>query len=125
MQIFGNDYDTEDGTCKRDYLHVMDLAEGHVAALEWLNKNPEFNGAEAFNLGTGQATSVLEILQAFERACGAKIPYQFAPRREGDLAAFWANAHKANQQLNWQARRSLQQMMQDTWRWQSANPDGF
>ena len=125
LSIFGNDYDTEDGTCERDYLHVMDLAQGHVAALDWLENNPNFNGAEVFNLGTGNAVSVLEIVAAFEQAYGKTLAYEFAPRRSGDLPAFWADASKANSQLNWQAKRSLLQMMTDTWRWQSNNPNGY
>lgn len=125
LGIFGDDYPTDDGTCERDYLHVMCLAEGHVAALNWLNNNQPFRGVEAFNLGTGNAVSVLQIVQAFEQASGKQIAYSFAPRREGDLPAFWADATKANHQLNWQASRNLDQMMQDTWRWQSANPNGY
>lgn len=125
LQIFGDDYDTTDGSCERDYLHVMDLAEGHVAALNWLVTSKSFTGVEVFNLGTGQATSVFAIVQSFEQACGKTIEAQIAPRREGDLPAFWADASKANEALGWQAKRSLQQMMEDTWRWQSANPQGF
>lgn len=125
LNIFGDDYQTTDGTCERDYLHVMDLAEGHVAALNWLTQNPLFTGIESFNLGTGKGTSVFEIVKAFEQATGVEIPFEVAPRRAGDLAAFWANADKANNQLGWQASRSLPQMMSDTWRWQSNNPLGF
>lgn len=125
LNIFGDDYPTEDGSCERDYLHVMDLAEGHVAALDWLNQNTSFAGVEAFNLGTGTGTSVFAIVKAFEAAIDKPIPYQVSPRRAGDLPAFWANAEKANQQLNWQAKRDLTQMMADTWRWQSNNPNGY
>ena len=125
LSVFGDDYATEDGSCERDYLHVMDLAEGHVAALNWLQTNAEFRGVEAFNLGTGTGTSVFAIINAFESATDVKIPYHVAPRRNGDLPAFWANATKANSQLKWQAKRSLQQMMADIWRWQSANPNGY
>jgi len=125
LSVFGGDYPTEDGTCKRDYLHVMDLAEGHVAALNWLRKNSGFKGVEAFNLGTGNAVSVFEIVKAFEKAISNSIPYEVAPRRAGDLPAFWANAQKATSQLNWQAKRNLETMMVDTWRWQSNNPDGY
>ncbi|WP_153913752.1 UDP-glucose 4-epimerase GalE [Shewanella sp. TC10] len=125
LSIFGSDYPTKDGTCERDYLHVMDLAEGHVAAMNWLNDNPKFTGVESFNLGTGNGVSVFEIVSAFEQAVDKKIPYEVSPRRAGDLPAFWANAQKANSQLNWQANRSLEQMMVDTWRWQSANPNGY
>lgn len=125
LSIFGDDYPTNDGSCERDYLHVMDLAEGHVAALNWLNETADFKGVEAFNLGTGTGTSVFQIVTAFEQAIDKKIPYQVSPRRAGDLPAFWANAEKANTQLKWQATRNLDQMMEDTWRWQSNNPDGY
>ncbi|WP_286272260.1 UDP-glucose 4-epimerase GalE [Thalassotalea hakodatensis] len=125
LQVFGDDYSTQDGTCERDYLHVMDLAEGHVAAVNWLQKNSEFTGVEAFNLGTGKAVSVLSIIKAFEQASQQKVPYTIAPRRHGDLPAFWANAEKANKQLGWRATRDLTQMMTDTWRWQSNNPEGY
>lgn len=125
LSIFGDDYATADGTCERDYLHVMDLAEGHVAALEWIQKEPQFRGVENFNLGTGNSVSVLQIVKAFEQACGKPIPCQFAPLREGDLAAFWADARKADELLSWQVKRPIEQIMEDTWRWQSANPDGY
>lgn len=125
LSVFGDDYETEDGSCERDYLHVMDLAEGHVAALTWLQNNKAFAGVEAFNLGTGKGISVFSIVKAFEVAVDKKIPFEVSPRREGDLPAFWANAKKANQQLNWQASRSIKQMMEDTWRWQSNNPNGY
>jgi UDP-glucose 4-epimerase len=125
LSIFGGDYSTKDGTCERDYLHVMDLAEGHTAALDWLATHDKFRGVEIFNLGTGNALSVLEIVQAFEEYTGQKINYQIVARRDGDLPAFWADATKANTELKWQASRSLQQMIDDTWRWQSKNPDGY
>jgi len=125
LSIFGDDYPTKDGSCERDYLHVMDLAQGHVAALDWLNRNSDFSGVEAFNLGTGNGVSVFAIVNAFEQAINNKIPFEVSPRRAGDLPAFWANASKANKELNWQANRSLEQMMADTWRWQSNNPNGF
>lgn len=125
LSVFGGDYPTPDGTCQRDYLHVMDLAEGHVAALKWLLNTPDFTGVETFNLGRGEGISVLEIIKAFEAASGVAIPYHIAPRREGDLPAFWADATKANRQLKWQATRSLAAMMEDTWRWQSAYPNGY
>ncbi|NVK00862.1 MAG: UDP-glucose 4-epimerase GalE [Oceanospirillaceae bacterium] len=121
LAVFGGDYPTPDGTCRRDYLHVMDLAEGHVKALESLYKS----GCCAYNLGTGSPVSVLEMISAFESETGVKIPYKIAPRREGDLAEFWADPLKANQLLGWSAKRSLNQMMADTWRWQSQNPDGY
>jgi len=125
LSIFGDDYPTADGSCERDYLHVMDLAQGHVSALNWLNRHAEFNGIEAFNLGTGNAVSVFAIVKAFELAIDNLVPFEISPRRAGDLPAFWANANKANKELNWQASRSLEQMMADTWRWQSNNPNGY
>jgi len=121
LSVFGGDYPTPDGTCRRDYLHVMDLAEGHVKALQSLGKP----GCDAYNLGTGSPVSVLEMIAAFEAETGVKIPYEIAPRREGDLAQFWADPYKANQKLGWSAARSLNQMMADTWRWQSQNPEGY
>ncbi|NVK40759.1 MAG: UDP-glucose 4-epimerase GalE [Oceanospirillaceae bacterium] len=121
LSIFGDDYDTPDGTCQRDYLHVVDLAIGHLKALRALNEP----SVKAYNLGTGRACSVMEMVQAFEKASGRKIAYRIAPRRAGDLPAFWANPSKAAQELNWQAKRSLEEMMADTWRWQSTNPNGY
>ena len=121
LSIFGGDYPTADGTCRRDYLHVMDLAKGHVQALDYLvNK-----GCHAFNLGTGTPVSVLEMVQAFERVTGVAIPYQIVERRAGDLPEFWADAQLAETALGWSAKRDLDAMMEDTWRWQSANPKGF
>mgnify|MGYP000005110016 FL=1 len=125
LSIFGDDYPTADGSCERDYLHVMDLAQGHVAALDWLNRHSDFNGVEAFNLGTGNAVSVFAIVKAFEQAIDNVVPFEISPRRAGDLPAFWANANKANEELNWQASRSLGQMMADTWRWQRNNSNGY
>jgi UDP-glucose 4-epimerase len=125
LSIFGGDYPTADGSCERDYLHVMDLGQGHVAALDWLNCNTEFRGVEAFNLGTGNGVSVFAIVKAFEQTINKTIPFEVSPRRAGDLPVFWANANKANNELNWQASRSLEQMMTDTWRWQLNNPNGY
>jgi UDP-glucose 4-epimerase len=125
LSIFGDDYPTADGSCERDYLHVMDLAQGHVAALDWLNRHCQFRGIEAFNLGTGNAVSVFAIVKAFELAINNSVPFEVSPRRAGDLPAFWANTSKANDELNWQANRSLDQMMVDTWRWQLNNPNGY
>ncbi|WKD48795.1 UDP-glucose 4-epimerase GalE [Microbulbifer spongiae] len=122
LSVFGDDYPTPDGTCLRDYLHVVDLALGHVRALEWL---ADHTGAEAFNLGTGQGTSVLEIIRAFEQASGVSVPYQMAPRRTGDLPAFWADASRAARVLGWAVNLGLEEMMADTWRWQSGNPNGY
>lgn len=121
LSIFGGDYPTADGTCRRDYLHVMDLAEGHVQALGYLNNK----GCHAFNLGTGTPISVLEMVRAFERVTGVAIPYQIVDRRAGDLPEFWADAKRAERILGWTAKRDLDAMMADTWRWQSANPEGF
>ena len=122
LSIFGNDYPTEDGTCRRDYLHVVDLAKGHVSALDWLQ---EHRGAEAFNLGTGSPLSVLEMVNSFERVTGVAIPYEFAARRAGDLPEFWADAGRAERELGWKAELDVDSMMRDTWRWQSQNPDGY
>lgn len=125
LSVFGGDYPTEDGTCVRDYLHIMDLAEGHRAALDWLDEQANFSGVEAFNLGTGHGVSVLEIINSFQGATGQQVSYEIVERRAGDLAAFWANADKANQWLGWQAKHSLTQMMEDAWRWQVQNPQGY
>lgn len=124
LSIFGNDYPTQDGTCLRDYIHVTDLANGHLDALRWLLKQ-ENGCCEAFNLGTGKPLSVLDIVNGFEQYSGKKISYEFSPRREGDLAAFWANSTKASTVLAWKPQKNLQDMMQDTWRWQSNNPNGY
>lgn len=123
LTVFGNDYPTADGTAERDYLHVTDLAAGHVAALEHLDDMAE--PARAFNLGTGTGTSVLELLKAFERAVGRELPYEIGPRRAGDLPAFWADPTRANTELGWHATRTIDDMCADTWRWQSKNPEGF
>ena len=125
LSVFGGDYPTADGTCIRDYLHVMDLAEGHVAAIDWLAEQSNFNGVEAFNLGAGTGVSVLEIIASFEAATCQKINFKIVERRAGDLPAFWANADKAGKVLNWQAKRTLVEMMEDAWRWQSKNPNGY
>ena len=125
LSVFGGDYPTADGTCIRDYLHVMDLAEGHVVAIDWLAEQSNFNGVEAFNLGAGAGVSVLEIIASFEAATCQKINFKIVERRAGDLPAFWANADKADKVLNWQAKRTLVEMMEDAWRWQSKNPNGF
>ena len=122
LQVFGNDYDTPDGTGVRDYLHVMDLAEGHVAALGHLLGG---GGSLTVNLGTGRGTSVLELVHAFERASGKSVPYRLAPRRPGDVAACWADPSLAAETIGWHARRDVDAMCADTWRWQTANPDGY
>jgi UDP-glucose 4-epimerase len=121
LSIFGNDYPTTDGTCERDYLHVMDLADGHLAALTCLKDS----GVHIYNLGTGSGSSVLEMVNSFEKVTGVDVPYSFAERRDGDLPAFWADASKAEKELGWTVCRSLNEMMEDTWRWQSNNPNGY
>ena len=115
LNVFGNDYPTPDGTGVRDYIHVCDLAEGHLRALEYAEAH---RGAEAFNLGTGVGYSVLDVVHAFERANELTIPLVFAPRRAGDLPAYWADAEKAARLLHWRTRRGLEQMCADSWRWQ-------
>jgi UDP-glucose 4-epimerase len=122
LQVFGNDYDTPDGTGVRDFLHVMDLAEGHVAALRHLLGG---GASLTLNLGTGRGTSVLELVHAFERASGKTLPYKFAPRRPGDVAACYADPSLAEQTIGWHATRDLDAMCADTWRWQTANPNGY
>ncbi len=122
VQVFGNDYPTRDGTGERDYIHVMDLASGHAAALAWMQGR---TGVEVFNLGTGRSSSVLEVIHAFEQACGKTIPYEIQARRAGDIPANYADASKAEQLMGWKATRSLADMCQDSWRWQSMNPEGY
>ncbi len=122
IHVFGNDYDTPDGTGLRDYIHVVDLARGHVAALEHL---PQAGSAEAYNLGTGQGTSVLELIQAFETACGKPLPFEIDPRRSGDIASCYADASKAADKLGWKAEKSIADACADAWRWQSQNPNGY
>ncbi|GGW50301.1 UDP-glucose 4-epimerase GalE [Vreelandella hamiltonii] len=114
LQVYGNDYPTQDGTCVRDYLHVVDLAAGHRVALKAL----ETPGASHYNLGTGQGVSVKQMIDAFTQATQVPVAFRYAPRRDGDLAAFWASAEKAQQELGWQATQTLDDMMIDTWRWQ-------
>ena len=118
--VFGNDYDTPDGTGVRDYIHVVDLARGHVAALQHMKA-----GASIYNLGTGSGTSVLEIIKAFSKACGRDLPYDIKPRRAGDIAACYADCSKAERELGWRAKLSIEQACADSWRWQSHNPNGF
>ncbi|WP_144874313.1 UDP-glucose 4-epimerase GalE [Microbacterium sp. 1.5R] len=123
LTVHGDDYDTVDGTGERDYIHVVDLAAGHVAALDHLDSMTA--DVRAFNLGTGASTSVLQLLRAFERASGRTVPYVVGPRREGDLAVAYADPSRARTELGWMAARSLEEMCADTWRWQSANPSGM
>jgi UDP-glucose 4-epimerase len=122
LNVFGSDWPTEDGTGVRDYLHVVDLARGHVQALDWLARE---RGFIAINLGTGRGTSVLQMVQAFEQATGARVPYAIGPRRAGDIAACWADASLAQRLLAWQATHSLQDMCASGWHWQQSNPDGY
>ena len=118
--VFGDDYDTPDGTGVRDYIHVVDLARGHVAALQHMKA-----GASIYNLGTGSGTSVLEIIKAFSKACGRDLPYEIKPRRAGDIATCYADCSKAERELGWRAELSIEQACADSWRWQSQNPNGF
>jgi len=122
LQVFGGDYDTIDGTGVRDYIHVVDLAQGHVKALQNIEK---IKGCQPINLGTGNGTSVLEIVNTFKEISGRDISYKIVPRRAGDLATVYADAHLAKELLGWQATRDLTTMITDTWRWQSENPNGF
>ena len=122
LSVYGNDYPTPDGTGVRDYIHVMDLAEGHLAALETLKQK---SGSHIWNLGTGRGYSVLEMVQAFEKVSGRAVPYTLAPRRPGDVAQCWADPDKAERELGWRAKRGLDDMMADAWRWQSKNPMGY
>lgn len=122
LGVFGNDYPTHDGTGVRDYIHVVDLAKGHVKAIEYAGKN---KGTEIFNLGTGIGYSVLDIVKAFEKANNIKIPYVIKPRRDGDIAECYADPTKARDVLGWQAEETLENMCKDSWRWQSNNPKGY
>ncbi|WP_417914303.1 UDP-glucose 4-epimerase GalE [Candidatus Electronema sp. JM] len=122
LAVFGNDYPTLDGTGVRDYIHVVDLATGHLRALERLTQKP---GIVAYNLGTGRGCSVLEMIAAFEQASGRKIPYVIAPRRPGDIACCYADSSLAEQELGWKAERNIAAMCRDTWNWQAKNPTGY
>ena len=122
VHVFGDDYPTADGTGVRDYIHVVDLAAGHVAALQWMDGK---SGCEIFNLGTGTGTSVLEIIHAFSEACGHEIPYVIDPRRPGDVTANYADCSKAETQMGWKAHYDIQDMCRDSWCWQSSNPNGY
>ena len=122
LGVFGNDYDTVDGTGVRDYIHVVDLAAGHVKAIEKLKENP---GVEVYNLGTGNGYSVLQVVAAFEKACGHKVPYEIKPRREGDIATCYCDPQKAKEELGWSAKYGIDEMCEDSWRWQSTNPNGY
>ncbi|MDO4343412.1 MAG: UDP-glucose 4-epimerase GalE [Eubacteriales bacterium] len=122
LGVFGNDYDTPDGTGVRDYIHVVDLAKGHVKAIEKL-KDKE--GVSIYNLGTGNGYSVLQVLHAFEKACGRELPYVIKPRRPGDIATCYADPSKAKRELGWVAEKGIEEMCADSWRWQSSNPNGY
>lgn len=120
VSVFGDDYDTPDGTGVRDYIHVVDLAKGHLAALDYIKP-----GVNVYNLGTGKGTSVLELIKAFEKASQKTIPYQIIDRRPGDIGTCYASANRAKQELHWQAEKTIDQACQDSWRWQSNNPGGY
>jgi len=122
LQVFGDDYDTHDGTGVRDYIHVMDLADGHLKAIE---KIKTFNKVMTINLGTGKGYSVLDVLKAYEEASGKKIPYKIVPRREGDITKNYADSTYAKEILGWEAKRDMKEMCIDSWRWQSQNPNGY
>jgi len=126
LNIFGDDYDTPDGTGVRDYIHVVDLAKGHVAALNWLlNQESSHSFCEPFNLGTGEGYSVLQMLKSFSSINGIDVPFNFAPRRPGDVAECYASTEHARSILKWEATKTLNDMMKDTWRWQKNNPNGY
>ena len=122
LSIFGDNYDTHDGTGVRDYIHVVDLADGHVKAI---NKIANFNEVMTINLGTGKGYSVLDMVKAFEKASGKTVPYKIAPRRAGDIAKCFANPSYAKEILGWEAEKSIAEMCEDTWKWQEANPNGY
>ena len=122
LGVFGDDYDTPDGTGVRDYIHVVDLALGHVKAIKKLEAK---EGVSIYNLGTGNGYSVLQMVKAMEKACGHEIPYEIKPRREGDIATCYADPSKAKRELGWEAQRGLDEMCEDSWRWQSNNPEGY
>jgi UDP-glucose 4-epimerase len=122
LSVFGNDYPTNDGTGVRDYIHVIDLVIGHINALMKLTSNP---GVVTYNLGTGRGYSVLEMVEAFEKASGKKIPYKLVARRPGDIASCYADPSKAKSNLGWKADRGINEMCVDAWRWQSDNPNGY
>ncbi len=122
LGVFGNDYDTPDGTGVRDYIHVVDLAKGHVKAMKKFDDEPQ---VRIYNLGTGKGYSVLQVLHAFEKACGKTLPYEIKPRRAGDIAQCYADPSKAKAELGWEAQYGIEEMCADSWRWQSMNPNGY
>ena len=125
LAVFGSDYDTVDGTGVRDYIHVVDLAKGHVKAVEKLLSNEGIDGVQAYNLGTGNGISVLEMVNAFAKENDVAVPYKLVPRRPGDVAACYADASRARTELKWTAELSLEDMVRDSWKWQSQNPEGY
>ena len=122
LGVFGNDYDTHDGTGVRDYIHVVDLATAHVAALQAIEKNA---GLAIYNIGTGHGYSVLDVVNAFEKANGVKVPYSIKPRRPGDIATCYCDPSKAERELGWKAKYGIEDMCRDSWNWQSQNPNGY
>lgn len=122
VRVFGNDYDTPDGTGVRDYIHVVDLAKGHVNAVNKIKENP---GIKIYNLGTGKGYSVLDVIKAFSKACGRDIPYRIVERRTGDIAICYSDASLAKKELNWEAKLGIDEMCADSWRWQLQNPNGY
>ena len=122
LGVFGNDYPTPDGTGVRDYIHVVDLAKGHVKALKKLEPG---SGVNIYNLGTGNGYSVLDVLHAYEKACGKSLPYEIKPRRAGDIATCYCDASKAKRELGWAAEKNIEDMCKDSWKWQTMNPDGY
>ncbi len=122
LGVFGDDYDTPDGTGVRDYIHVVDLAVGHVKAINKIKENP---GVKIYNLGTGNGYSVLDVVKAFSKACGHEVPYEIKPRRPGDISTCYADASLAKKELGWEAQYGIDEMCADSWRWQSMNPNGY
>ena len=122
VRVFGNDYDTPDGTGVRDYIHVVDLAKGHVKAINKIAKNP---GVKVYNLGTGKGYSVLDVIKAFGKACGKEVPYEIMERRAGDIATCYSDATLAKEELGWEAQYGIEEMCADSWNWQSSNPNGY
>ena len=124
VKIFGTDYNTPDGTCIRDYIHVMDIAEGHVKAIEYMEKM-NYRGYDVFNLGTGKGSSVYEVIHAMEKACGFELKKVIAPRREGDRPDAFAKTEKAENLLGWKAKYTLEDACRDAWNWQAKHPNGY
>ena len=125
LQVFGNDYPTPDGSPIRDYAHVVDIAEGHVAALVKLEEGGIAKGFSPFNLGRGSGVSVFEMIEGFTKGCGVDIPYEISPRRKGDVSQTCADPSKAERELGWKAKRGAKEMCKDSWRWQKNNPNGY